>query len=188
MKLILLRHATRASYDLGDSPLNQIGQIQAEDLANRISPQGSLPSPTLLLSSPKRRAQETLALVSARTGVKVRIEPRLDERHRNETLAEFSERIRKLLEDVEPTGLAELGSPNGATKRKLAHEAASAEREPCVWVCSHLDWLESALALLASDLSENEIFESWATAEFRVFKYQDGLWTLKEKGRGKEKY
>lgn len=157
MKLVLLRHAARSAQSLGDSPLNEIGRRQAEDLTHFISPHGPLPTPTLLLTSPKRRARETLTPLSGSLSLQLQIDERLDERHTSESMKDFDSRVRELLEEITPLE----------------------ERKGCVYLCSHLDWLESAIVHLPSDISELEASLPWPVASFRVFRWQDGLWIFK---------
>ncbi len=162
MKAVLLRHATRSATGLGDSSLNALGSNQAEALAQRcLAPHGPLPHPTHLLVSPKLRARETLQPLSETTRLHLKIDERLDERHQNETSAEFMARVRQFLAEVEQTP----------------------EKDSCVFICSHLDWLEAALITISSDMNEIESAASWMTAEFRIFKIEDGLWSLKNRGR-----
>ena len=153
----MLRHGARSPHDFGDSSLNADGRAQAEALARAISPQGPLPAPTALASSPKRRAKETLAPLAAALQLRLTVDQRLDERHQNETMKEFEARIRALLDEL-----------------------ASGGRDTCVYLCSHLDWLELALALLPSDLRDTDV--NWTNCEYRVFRWQDDLWSLVSNG------
>lgn len=162
MKIVLFRHATRSAHGLGDSPLSAEGLAQAENLPSFLAPNGPLPKPTHLFCSPKQRARQTLAPLSQKENLELAIDPRLDERHQNESGLDFETRILDLLKDVEAL--------------------SEAHPEPCVYLCSHLDWLEAVLVLIPSDLSDLEIAGSWSTAEFRIFKIQAGVWTLKSGG------
>ncbi|MES2965518.1 MAG: phosphoglycerate mutase family protein [Bdellovibrionota bacterium] len=160
MKLVLLRHATRSPYDGGDSALSTKGLAQAEALVGQVSPQGSLPAPTRLISSPKRRAKQTLTPLSHALHVSLEIEERLDERRQVETGKEFQQRIDGLLEEL---------------SNESTHEA-------CVWLCTHLDWLETAMIAMTHDLSEIEASIGFNTAEYKVFRLEDGIWKSKAKG------
>lgn len=158
MKVVLLRHATRESQDFGDSPLSIGGQGQAQELVERARALAQLPSPTALRPSPKRRARETLAPLSNATGLALDVDPRLDERHQNESAKEFEERVREVIRELD-----ESDSSDGA----------------CVYLCTHLDWLEMAMALIASDLREPESSLPWSTAEYRIFEVERGLWKFR---------
>jgi len=159
MKVLFIRHGTRSLHGLGDVSLNSQGQRQAEHLAQLVA-QGQLPSPSHLLSSPKKRACETLESLSLATQIPVTIDPRLDERHQNESAREFEARVRSFLDEWTPAPV---------TSRKS---------EGCAIICSHLDWLELAMVLIPSTLSETEMAASWANAEYRIFRYTDHLWEL----------
>lgn len=158
MKVVFLRHATRSLHGTGDSPLNTVGKSQADALANYLVPNGPLPLPTRLYCSPKRRAQETLSPLSSALQMDVQVDPRLDERQHSESGQEFEARILNFL------------------------KALQDDSSTCSYVCSHLDWLETALVLIDSDMTDLEIATPWATAEFRIFKISEGLWVLKSSG------
>lgn len=159
MKILFIRHATRSLHGLGDVSLNSQGQQQAEYLAKMVA-EGLLPTPSLLLTSPKKRARETFESLSMFSQVPVTVDERLDERRQNESGRDFEARVRSFLDDL---------TPEGTMPRK---------HEGCVMICSHLDWLELALVLLPSTLSETEMTASWSNAEYRIFRYNDGLWNL----------
>lgn len=159
MKMLLIRHATRSLHGLGDVSLNPQGQRQAEYLAELVS-QGLLPTPSHLISSPKKRARETFASLSLSSQIPVTIDERLDERRQNESAQDFEARVRSFLEDL---------TPNGSMAPKY---------KGCAMICSHLDWLELAMVLLPSTLSDTEMAATWSNAEYRLFRYNDGLWEL----------
>jgi len=175
MKAVLFRHATRSLQGLGDAQLNAAGLRQAEDLASGLSPQGPLPLPTHLMCSPKRRARQTLAPLSARTQLPLIIDERLDERRQGESTREFENRVRSLTEEI-------LSSNPQSSNPQTFLETNNEGRDPCVFLCSHLDWLETAMALVPSDMSDVEIAAPWTTAEFRVFRIEGGLWMYKGGG------
>lgn len=160
MKLVLFRHATRSPYDGGDSVLSAKGRAQAEGIVGQISPQGPLPAPTRLLVSPKRRARETFTPLSNTLHIGLEVETRLDERSQVETGGEFRERIESLFSDLEV-----LVSPNS-----------------CVWLCTHLDWIEAAMVTMNHDLNDLEASVGWSAAEYKVFRLEDGIWKSKAKG------
>ena len=161
MQVILLRHATRNTHELGDPPLNVVGLTQAQALVEKLKPNGPLPVPTVILSSPKKRARETLTPLSQSTGLAIVVDERIDERHQNESLKVFETRVQDLLASLAP------------------------REQKCILICSHLDWLESAFVNL-TNLMEKAVDVSfgWGTAEFRVFEHhksegsQSGQWRL----------
>ena len=164
MKLLLIRHASRALNSIGNTSLSPYGKQQAARLAELV-PQGVLPQPSRLVSSPKKRARETFEPVAMapQLSLEVVVDPRLDERHQNETGREFEARVREVLEE-------------------LALAAQTAPRTECVWLCTHLDWLEIAMIFVPGALSEAELAASWTNAGYRVFQIDNGLWTLISSG------
>lgn len=63
-----------------DTPLNDTGRRQAAELAGRVTPMGFVS----LWSSDLSRARETAEIVGHRTGLSVRLDPRLREANRGE--------------------------------------------------------------------------------------------------------
>lgn len=169
MKLVFLRHATRSPQSPGDASLNVLGKVQAENLTRLLKPQGPLPPPTQLLASPKRRAQETLTPLSLLTQIPLLKEDVLDERKHGETLTSFESRVKGFLQNL----------------NILAD--STPETSPCLYICSHLDWLETAMVLLDSDLNGHDLSFSWATCEFRVFRRHDGIWSLIGSGQSPDR-
>jgi broad specificity phosphatase PhoE len=166
MHVILLRHATRNTHELGDPPLNVTGQAQAQELVESLNTKARIPRPSLILSSPKKRARETLAPVAKSLGISVVIDERLDERHQNESQKVFEARVHDLLASLKSRGTS------------------------CILLCSHFDWLETAFVSLINliDTSPESSATSfgWATAEFKIFEFHDGKWALGPTPRAQE--
>jgi len=160
MKVVILRHAARSAHESGDCSLSAFGHLQAEALARSLAPQGDLPPPTRLICSPKKRTRQTLTPLAHAAQLEIVTDGRLDERHNHESGREFETRINSLLE--------ELSRPRMALK--------AGEREPCVYLCTHLDWLNSASALIPSDASPDQLDRHWGNCEYLVFRLNDGLW------------
>jgi broad specificity phosphatase PhoE len=76
-RLYLVRHGKAAAgWDADADPgLDEVGQAQAEAIAERLAPLGPLP----LVSSPLRRTRETAAALARRWDATPRIEPRIAE-------------------------------------------------------------------------------------------------------------
>lgn len=168
MNVVLFRHATRSHSFDADNPLNAVGRAQATDLLNLIAPLGPLPPPSHIFVSPKRRAQETMRPLSEILRIHPHVDPRLDERQNNESSPMFQTRVRSLCAEIETLSAAPAEQPFG--------------RPACVFLCSHMDWLELAMTTITSDLSDPESAQPWSTAEFRIFRIQDGLWQFKGRG------
>jgi phosphohistidine phosphatase SixA len=171
MKVILLRHAARElALEIGDSGLSATGRLQAKFLTTLLPTNqettNRLPRPTKLIASPKKRARETLQPLSIATNITPEIDNRVDERHQSETESEFKKRIASFLTEL----------TNGSSEPR-----SQAPDEPAIFICSHLDWLETAILLLPTDLSELEISLSWTNAQFRIFNITDGFWKLESR-------
>lgn len=154
MKITLLRHGNRDLMLSADGGLNQTGKELAAGLFARLHPQGDLLIPTHLICSPKKRAKETLLPLSEDLGLPVEVEESLDERLNDETSSEFRARVRKFLELI-------------PTKYKSID---------VIYLCSHADWLEDAMAVLPSDIPRMIAESGFGCGEHRSFQFKAGLW------------
>jgi phosphohistidine phosphatase SixA len=170
MKLVLIRHATRNTHAAGDASLNPTGMTQADELLRLLKPQGPLPVPSHLVTSPKKRAKQTLTPLSVATHAQLLIDSRLDERKQNESMSDFTERVTEVLNHLSQRGEA---PTNPALENQSGKDSP---REISIYLCTHLDWLELALNLLDSDLSDFERATSFAPCEFKIFKWQSNSW------------
>ena len=160
--MILLRHATRSAVGVSDNSLNSMGEAQAQKLVKHLVPQGPLLVPTKLLASPKIRARETLDPLARAIHVPLKIDDRLDERNNGESREQFEERIVSLLEELT--------------------EESARDPKSCALLCTHLDWLEHAMVLMPSDMTDLETSAGWVTAEYRAFEINEGVWSLTTEG------
>lgn len=150
--LIFMRHGARA-FD-GDQ-LSLEGKKQALALGNTLRTK-RVSLPTQLFSSPKKRTQATLATLAIETGVRVQIDPRLDERLGGESEQDFENRVKSVLQECDDWAATTLH-----TETRL--------------ICSHLDWLEAAAVFLTSDETDLERSEPWSPLAIRTYEY-DGVW------------
>jgi broad specificity phosphatase PhoE len=151
MKLILLRHASREHGPSGNPGLNARGKMEAVTLIEQLQPH--LPNSLAdlaLLTSPKRRAIETLAPLSQALSIVPEIQQNLDERMLDENGSAFAKRITHLLKQIETT------------------------QKSVTILCTHADWLEEVCLLLNCE------FRGFACAEFRTFSRQNAIWHLKK--------
>ncbi len=148
MRLFLLRHATR-SYGIGDAPLNEEGLEQAHQLALSSKLQGI----SLILTSPKKRAQMTIAPLSAQLSCPVQVMMQLDQQLSIENNGEFKKRVQKLI-----------------------HHLEEHNQDNHVLICSHSDWLSVATEILEN---KNEDFYGhlFQCAEYIAYDFEEGLWT-----------
>lgn len=129
-EFVIFRHAQKSSWS-NDPDLSQEGHRQALQITNHVS-RRHLPTPQQLISSPKKRAQQTLIPLQEQLQIPLLIEPILDERSTNETGQEFENRVKSFLQDALPQ-----------------------KNHSCLYLCTHLDWLEvfSWAAPLVDDIS-----------------------------------
>lgn len=127
-QLILMRHAHRdTSHRESDNGLSEKGLKQATLLGKHWEKLLS-GKPFALLSSPKKRCQETLAPLADALGAKVKISALLDEQASTEGDVKFNRRIRDFL-------------------------TAWDESENLITIaCSHGDWIPQAIALLTGEI------------------------------------
>jgi broad specificity phosphatase PhoE len=132
MRLFLVRHAHRDTTNRSeDNGLSEKGREQAKGLVAVFKNKVNKDSEILLLSSPKTRCIETLTPFSKSMGLKITIDPNLDEAKPLESPAKFEKRLKSFLSFTEKLG-EELGEK---TKSK----------DLCIFACSHGDWLPLAL-------------------------------------------
>lgn len=160
-EFVLFRHAKK-SYQIHDPELAPEGLKQAQALVQVVKA-NELPLPQQLLCSPKRRAQQTLARLHEELQIPLMVEPALDERTSEETRAEFDGRIKHFL------------------FKDLPFKKAS-----CVYLCSHLDWLEAfaELAPLNVDILSDILHLPPAAYYYMAINPDDSRdWTLIKKGQ-----
>jgi broad specificity phosphatase PhoE len=150
MKLFLLRHGDRSS-GYGDVPLSSEGNRQAQDLAA----QPALQNIDVILISPKVRTKQTVQPLADKLGIQARVENALDQRKSIETPNEFTTRVLHAMSDI-------------------------AEKYPDknVLVCSHSDWLQTAVLSMPSTRPDNAIHCFFSCADFKALNYKDGLWDI----------
>lgn len=147
MKLILLRHGDR-SPGFSDVPLSPKGLEQAHALAHK----KELLGVGKIYCSPKRRALQTV-----------------------DQLVKTSEIHMEITNDVDQ--MRQIESPNDFTRRILGFISSLPRSEDqTVLVCSHSDWLQQAVLLLASDEQVFAPYSFFGCAEFKIFEYAGGQW------------
>lgn len=156
--LILLRHAEK-EFSGPDPGLSTRGLAQAKALIKLIGEGEDWPTPSRILSSPKRRAQQTVQPLAETLKLKIDIRDDLDERRSHESNAGFRQRLRRLVTELEES------------------------TEECVVWCTHLDSIEElrGLADCESDLLDAP-FDMWSPSQYLVLRLDD-LWRVVEFGR-----
>lgn len=140
MILILLRHGDR-NPGFNDVSLSDKGLAQAQELAHK----SDFLKIDKILCSPKMRARQTIEPLSHHLAQSVHISNDLDQMKQSETSHDFALRVQKVLSALPKT---------------------SSE----TWLlCSHSDWLQQAVFLLASEKQNFAPYSFFSCAEYKVF-------------------
>lgn len=141
MKLYLFRHAEKASPFHDDPVLNENGMQQAIALLEKVNNQ-ELPKPTQLWVSPRLRARQSFQKLADGLQIPLQIHEELDEKMSGENRHEFRDRVDCLLNKA--------GNQDGI-----------------LFLCSHYDWLEESLQLIACETDlMHEIHSHWASLQY----------------------
>lgn len=160
MKFILFRHAHKGNSPYDDPELSPQGFKQASDLLALVKA-GTIPLPSQLLVSPKRRTSQTFYPISKEFNLPSKISIDLDQRSAQESTAEFRKRVLHFMGDLESFG------PSNSV----------------IYACTHYDWIEESMTLINCDKDLNTFeFSHWSPAQYLVFENQDGLWKFLKKG------
>jgi broad specificity phosphatase PhoE len=159
MQCVLFRHGDKEYATHHDPPLSAKGHAQARAILELLRT-GKLPKPSLILSSPKIRAVQTLEPAASQLKSILRLRPELDERQTSEDAQQFINRIRY-----------QLGW--------LTHQAERSRET--YFVVTHSDWIGEALPLLPSpdDLTHDK-YQWWRPGQYMHLQFQDGLWQVVE--------
>ncbi|MCC7441095.1 MAG: histidine phosphatase family protein [Bdellovibrionales bacterium] len=129
--LVLVRHAHRDTADVNqDNGLSSKGRDQAERLMDTFRKRFPDARNVALLSSPKKRCQETFNSIARGSASKVSVDPRLDEGASAESNQMFESRVQAFLD-------------------WWRHEGPET-----LIACSHGDWIPVALFLLTGARAE----------------------------------
>lgn len=150
MKIYLFRHAEKSAHFQPNPGLSERGAAQALLLAEKVG-QSELPRPTQLWVSPKKRAQQSFAPLAEKIEIPLKIVAELDERTHEENRPQFHERIRQVI----------------ATLEKEADQ-----KNQVIYLCSHSDWLEEALALIPADTDLTQYWQ-WSTLQYLGLNYKN---------------
>lgn len=151
MKLILLRHGDR-SPGFSDVPLSEKGHQQARELAQK----KELLSATKVISSPKRRALQTIEPLVKTLGTSAEITGDLDQMKPIESPTDFVRRIESFLSQL----------PRASKDSYL--------------LCSHSDWLQQAVLSMASPDQVFAPYSFFSCAEFKIFTFENSEWTYQQ--------
>ena len=150
MKLILLRHGLREP-GFGDISLSLQGFAHAEQLKEA----GAFQDIQVILASPKKRAQQTVAPAADKLGLTMKIEIDLDQRKSVESQQEFEHRAQSLMSHF-----------------------AETYKDQNVLACSHSDWLQVAILGLEAHINDAATHCLLSCAEYKVLQYKQERWSL----------
>lgn len=154
MRLIIFRHAEKA-FEAYNPDLTPHGHQQAKKIAQLVA-EKTLPQPTLIYSSPKKRALSTFHPLSELTGIATVPFPALDERMWTENLEQFHKRIDHFFNEIE--------------KLRATDEV--------IYACSHFDWVEEFMTRIDCDKDlTGGHFSHWGTAQYMILQKAD-FWHL----------
>lgn len=140
-EIVLFRHAEKASWT-ANPPLSARGHRQAQSIVEYVQSK-KLPPPQLILSSPRLRAEQTLAPLREALGIPMEQSLLLDERHGQERASDFESRVRKLITEELPKS-----------------------KPTCIYLVTHLDWIEVFSWMLPCTTSFDESVFSIAPAHY----------------------
>jgi broad specificity phosphatase PhoE len=162
MKFVLFRHAHKGFVPFDDPELSLQGFEQSARLLELVKT-GQIPTPHVLLVSPKRRTSQTFYPLSREFGLKLEIRPELDQHLVNENNSEFRKRIQNFINSID-----------------------NFSQNSNIYACTHFDWIEESMTLINCDKDLNSFeFSHWSPTQYIVFEIQDGLWKIISKGSAK---
>ena len=127
-----------------------------------------MPRPSALWVSPKIRTGQTLQALSQNFNLPLEVKIELDLRSNLEQRTEFKNRVLNFIESLSRTSLTQ---ENGM------------DSDRCVFICTHYDWIEEAMALIPADRDLITFeYTHWAPAHYIHFKLENGLWQVLKKG------
>lgn len=151
MKLILLRHGDR-SPGFSDVPLSEKGTAQARELTQI----PELLTATKILCSPKRRALQTIEPLTKTLGISAQVVHELDQMRQIESPSDFLQRVQRFLDTLPRTS------------------------KETILLCSHSDWLQQAVLLLANDEQVFAPYSFFSCAEYKIFNFEGTLWNFQQ--------
>lgn len=159
MQILVFRHAEKTFSMQGNPPLSEYGSQQATKLAQLVE-QNKLPRPEILLCSLQLRTLQTLLPLSRLLQIEVQKTEQLDERKSSESLPQYREKIRTLIESF---------------------SAQKPAQQKNTFLVTHFDWLEEAMSIIPCDQDLTQAqFSGWSSACFMHFQVQSGIWTLQK--------
>ncbi len=151
MRVLLFRHAEKQVIGTANPKLSPVGLQQAEKILSEVSAK-KIPTPQVLLVSPRIRTQQTFEPLSLSVNIKLSVSPFLNERTSEESVADFRLRIQEFLV------LLQMDYTNNE----------------CIYLCTHYDWIETFLSVIecSTDLLQTK-YSHWGTAQWMLLDKTD---------------
>ncbi|MBN8538081.1 MAG: histidine phosphatase family protein [Deltaproteobacteria bacterium] len=156
MKFLIFRHADKKGGLEKDSPLSPLGIKQSQHLLEQVKNR-KLPRPSKIYCSPRKRTSLTMGPLAENSQVRISETSLLDLKQPQESNKDFRLRIQEFLVSFQLEG-----------------------EVPCVYICTHQDWIEEFLSVIESstDLLKPE-YSFWPCGQYMYFEKND-LWDLLE--------
>ncbi|MCB0370073.1 MAG: histidine phosphatase family protein [Bdellovibrionales bacterium] len=154
MKFLLFRHAEKQGGLEKDSPLTPQGKIQAKNILSKVISK-ELPIPTRVYASPRKRTSLTMTPLAESFKIQIQTTPLLDLKQNQESMKDFRLRIQEFLVSFQLE-----------------------EESPCVYICTHQDWIEEFLTIIecSTDLL-NPKYSVWPSGQYMYFEKNE-IWDL----------
>ena len=167
MEIILFRHAKKGFMPFEDPSLSPQGLLQSRSLPDTVQ-NLKLPEPTALWVSEKIRTHQTFQYLGECYKIPLTVKAELNLRMDRESATMFTQRVQAFIE--------QLSLSTGKTKEKS-----------CIYLCTHYDWIETAMTLIPCDTNLNSFeFAHWAPAQFIHFMVEahkdEKIWKYLRKG------
>jgi 2,3-bisphosphoglycerate-dependent phosphoglycerate mutase len=173
-RLLLVRHC-ESSGQHPEAPLTERGLAQADGLAQRLAPL----APDHLVSSPYRRAQQTIAPLATRLGLTSALDPRWRERYLgDEPIDDWRAAVRASFDDLDRALPGGESSRAAQTRARAAVETllAASHRLPAIATHGNL------LALLLTSIDGRFGYAGWESLtnpDVYVLEAADGVWAYR---------
>lgn len=167
MDVVLFRHAKKGMLPFEDPGLTPEGMMQSERLPDIVR-KYNLPAAKALWASEKIRTHQTFQGLASTLNLTTETKAELNLRSEVETQKMFQKRVEILIDE-------------------LSVSACNDPVKNCVYLCTHYDWIEEAMALIPSDKNLLSFeFSTWAPAQFVHFKITldpiNTVWKFVKKG------
>lgn len=166
MDVVLFRHAKKGMLPFEDPGLTPEGLMQSERLPDIVN-KYNLPAAAALWASEKIRTHQTFQGLASTFKLNTETKAELNLRSESESQNMFQQRVKILIDELTLSACNDLQS--------------------CIYLCTHYDWIEEAMAIIPSDKNLLTFeFNSWAPAQFVHFKITKSpastIWKFMKKG------